>query len=812
MFFRTPGRFRGGWVGLALAVGLLCALPRLLWAQAPAPANCALLLSGRVLDHESRTALAGATVVVLETRQATQTEPDGHYHLDNLCPGTYHVQVSFVGFAPETDEVRLTAAAYRDFRLHPDAVALKGAVVSGQRVAAPITQAATTLTEKDLQQTRGQTLGEALQKVNGVTALQTGPGIFKPMIHGLHSNRVTILNNGVRQEGQQWGQEHGPEIDPFLASQLTVVKGAASVRYGSDAVGGVVLVQPRTLRDSAGTGGELNLVGMSNNGLGAASGTVEGNLRRLPALSWRAQGTVRKVGTMRAPGYYLKNSGFEEGNFSGAVGWRKPTYGAEMFYSQFNTRIGILPAAHVGNQQDFLLAVSRDRPLETTGFTYDIERAYQQVRHQVLKFTGFVKTGNAGRLSTTVAQQVDGRDEYDKYRPRNDNRAALDRPALSYTNRTSTAELLWEHRPWHGFTGSVGLAGTYQFNRYADGSRQFIPFYTNYVGGAFWLEQWQQGRWLLEGGLRLDRRDLQVKRATREGGVFGVAESRFQYTTPAASLGAVYDASTHLTVRLASGLTRRAPAPNERFSDGVHNAQYELGYDLVPGNGPARPETALNLGLTATLHDNPRLNGELTVYQTRIQGFLYQSPILPPVVNIRGVLASWQFQQTDATLRGLDVSGSYQLAARWLLAGKAAVVRGRDTRQDEWLIFMPADRAELSLRYEPANRAGGRLQNSYVQVLGTGVARQTRVPRNYAERDYRLPPAGYGLLGLEAGTTLHWGRLPLELSVAGSNLLNHRYRDYLNRYRYFADEMGRNLTLRLRVPLEFGRATASKTP
>ncbi|MCA8832277.1 TonB-dependent receptor [Hymenobacter pini] len=811
MFFHALGCARSRLASLALVAVLLGALPRLLWAQAAAP-GCALLLSGRVQDHESRTALAGATVVVLETRQATQTEPDGHYHLDNLCPGTYHVQVSFVGFAPEVTELRLTAAAYRDFRLHPDAVALKGAVVSGQRVAAPVTQAATTLTEQDLQQTRGQTLGEALQKVNGVTALQTGPSIFKPMIHGLHSNRVTILNNGVRQEGQQWGQEHGPEIDPFLASQLTVVKGAASVRYGSDAIGGVVLVQPRPLRDSAGTGAELNLVGMSNNGLGAASGMVEGTLRRLPALSWRAQGTLRKAGTMRAPGYYLKNSGFEEANFSASVGWRKPTYGAEVFYSQFNTRIGILPAAHVGNQQDFLLAVARNRPLETTGFSYDIERAYQQVQHQVLKFTGFVKTGSAGRLSTTVAQQLDGRDEYDKYRPRNDNLAALNRPELSYTNRTTTAELLWEHRPWHGFTGSMGLAGTYQFNRYADGSRQFIPFYTNSVGGAFWLEQWQQGKWLLEGGLRLDRRDLQVKRATRTGGVFGVEESRFQYTTPAASLGAVYDASTHLALRLASGLTRRAPAPNERFSDGVHNAQYELGYDLVPGNGPAVPETALNLGLTATLHDNPRLNGELTVYQTRIQNFLYQSPILPPVVNIRGVLASWQFRQTDATLRGFDLSGSYVLGPQWLLSGKLAVVRGRDTRQDEWLIFMPADRAELSLRFAPATRAGHRLQNSYVQALGTGVVHQTRVPRNYAERDYRLPPAGYGLLGLEAGTTLHWGRLPLELSVAGSNMLNQRYRDYLNRYRYFADEMGRNVTLRLRVPLEFGHAAASKTP
>jgi iron complex outermembrane receptor protein len=607
------------------------------------------------------------------------------------------------------------------------------------------------------------------------------------------------LNNGVRQEGQQWGVEHGPEIDPFIASRLTVVKGAASVRYGSDAIGGVVLVEPQPLRDSAGIGGELNLVGMSNNGLGAASGTLEDNFRQLPALSWRAQGTLRKAGTMRAPGYYLKNSGFEEHNFSGALGWRKDAYGVEVFYSQFNTRIGILPAAHAGNQADLLLAVDRERPLETSGFRYAIDRAYQQVRHDVGKLTGFVRTGSTGRLLLTVAQQVDYRDEYDKFRPRNDNRASLDKPELSYTNRTSTGELLWEHAPRHHLRGSFGVTGTYQANRYANGSRQFIPFYTNLTGGIFLIEKWQQGRWLLEAGLRLDRRDLAVRRADRDtAGVFFVDRRRFRYTTPAASLGATYDPSAHLTLSLNGGLTRRAPAANERFSDGVHNGMYELGNDLVPGNAPLTPETALNVGLTATWHNNPRLNGELTVYQNRITGFIYQVPLLPLVQTIRGSHVSWQFLQTDATFRGLDLSGSYQLAARWLLGLKGSVVRTRDTRADEWQVLMPADRAEASLRYEwPNASATSRFSGGYARLGGVAVARQTRVPRNYEARDLLAPPAGYGLLNLELGGTLHWGRQPLEISVAGTNLLNQRYRDYLNRYRYFADEMGRNVTLRL---------------
>lgn len=806
MLFRVPGvpgRAVCAW-WLLLLLGC--------WA-APAnaqSASCALSLSGRISDHERRESLAGATVVVLETQQATQTEADGHYHLE-LCPGTYHVQVSFVGFASETAVLQVGAAVVRDFKLHPDAIVLQGAVVQGQHVTAPSPQPTATLSGQALQQTRGQALGEALQKISGVTAIQTGPSIFKPMIHGLHSNRVTILNNGVRQEGQQWGQEHGPEIDPFIASQLTVVKGAASVRYGSDAIGGVVLVEPKPLRDSVGTGGELQLVGMSNNGLGAASGTVEGNLRRLPALSWRAQGTAKRAGTMRAPGYYLRNSGFSEYDFSGALGWHKDTYGVEVFYSRFSTKLGILPAAHAESPTDLYAAIARQRPLETTSFNYDINRAYQQVRHDLLKATGFVKTGSIGRLQATVAQQVDYRNEYDLYDARNDDRAARNRPALSYTNRTTTGELLWEHKPLGHFSGSVGLAGTYQANRYASGTKGFIPYYNNTVGGAFAIERWQKQKWQVEAGVRADYRYLATRRAARElrdsVSVFYVDRQQFTYLTPAASLGAIYDATPHLSFSLTTSLTQRAPAVNERFSDGVHNAQYELGYDLVPGNGALHPETAYHTALTATWHDNPRFNGELTVYQTSIQGFIYQQPILPPVINIRGTLISWQYFQTNATLRGLDLGATYGLTPHWTLAGKATVVRGRDTKADQWQVYMPADRAELSVRYEAPEAASPRLTQRYVHLTGYAVARQTRVPSDYASKDYALPPAGYALLGLETGATVHWGRLPLEVSVAGSNLLNQRYRDYLNRYRYFADEMGRNVTLRVRIPLEFGGAS-----
>ncbi|GAB2948133.1 TonB-dependent receptor [Hymenobacter coalescens] len=761
-------------------------------------------MAGRVTDHESGEGLAGATVVLLPGQEATQADSEGHFHF-HVCAGTYRVQVHFLGYHAEEAELRVTGAAVRNFALHPETIRLRGAVVQAERVVTPLPQATGTLSGQALQATRGQVLGEALQRIAGVAAIQTGPSVFKPVIHGLHSNRVAIMNNGVRQEGQQWGQEHGPEIDPFIASELTVVKGAAGVRYGSDAVGGVVLVQPRPLRDSAGVGAELNLVGMSNNGLGAASATVEGNLRQLPALSWRAQGTLKQAGNTRTPDYWLDNTAFRERNFSAAAGWRKPQYGLEAFYSHFSSRMGILSAAVVGTQADLQAAISRGRPVGNGSFGYAIGRPYQQIRHDLAKLTGFVKTGRGSRLTATVAQQQDYRDEYDVVRA-SSAAGRQNRPQLSYQNYTTTADVVWEHPHWGNFSGSVGLSGTYQRNRYAPGSRQFIPFYTNTVGGAFLIEQWQRGRVLLEAGLRLDRRDLQTRRLARQVTDdtlrYLVDRQRYRYWTPAASAGAVFEAGAHVTLRADAGLVRRAPAANERLAQGLHNAIYEEGYDLSrpAGTPPLSPETSYNLGLTATLHANPRLNGELTVYQNFIDGYIYQV-VGGDYQTVQGVFPLWRTQQTDAVFRGVDLLVTYAPAPRWLLTGRAAAVRARNLAINDYLVFVPADRLEASARRSWTGNT--RFAQPFAQLGVTAVRRQTRVPA--AEYDLQPAPAGYALLGAELGTTLRLGAVPLELSLTGSNLLNTRYREYLNRFRYFAHDQGRNVTLRLRVPLNFSR-------
>ena len=798
-----PGRI-AVWLGVVLTGPL--ALPARAQTTG-AQTACTLTLAGRVADHEAGMVLPGATVRLLETGEVSATDLYGNYHF-HVCQGTYHLEVSFVGYRSETLEVRVATSGVRNFQLHPDAVQLQGAVVRGQAAPATATQATTALAGRDLAATRGQSLGEALLKVSGVSAIQTGPNVFKPMIHGLHSNRVALLNNGVRQEGQQWGQDHGPEIDPFVASQLTVVKGASGVRYGADAIGGVVLVQPAALPDSAGTTGVAHLVGASNNGLGALSATVQGSPGKLPALAWRAQGTVRRAGLTRTPDYWISSTALAEYNYSAAVGWRKTRWGTEVFLSQYNAELGLYPVPENWNQ----VARGESVPPLPASFSYALDRPYQQIQHTLLKLSSFYKlNGWGGRLSLTLAQQSDHRGEYDKYRPRNDNVAARNLPELDYRNQTTTADLRWEPHLHGNFSGELGLSGTYQDNTYRPGSRFFIPYYTNITGGAYAIGRWHSGPWLLETGLRLDRRHLDTRRPTRVNGAFEVVREQFAFTTPALSAGAVRELGPHLTLRADASLMQRAPAANERASQGVHNGIYEEGYDITrpagtPGLGP---ETARSLALSLTWHDHPRLNGELTVYQNQLANYIYQTPIAP-VLDIRGLFPSYRYQQTDARFRGMDLLVAYRLARSLTLGLKAATVVERDLRQDDYLILAPADRLEGWLRYEAqASGSAGprRVGGFYAQVGAQAVRRQTRVPRDNEQRDYQDPPAGYWLLGAEVGGTLRLGaHTPLNISLTGTNLLDRRYRDYLNRYRYFLDEMGRNVTLRLSVPLAFGTA------
>ena len=748
--------------------------------------DCGLTLSGKVLDHDSRATLIGATVYIPQLDQASVADAYGNYHFHHLCQGTYTLQVTYVGYEPEKFTLKLTASSVKDLPLHTSSLTLHTVEVAGSHLQEQA-QASQTLAGRELEETRGLSLAESLKSIPGVSSIQTGPSISKPVIHGMHSNRVLLLNNGVRQEGQQWGSEHAPEIDPFVATEMRVIKGAAGVRYGADAIGGVVIVEPKALRTTPGVGGEVNLLGSTNSRQMVASATVEGNSAEIPALSWRLQGTLKKAGSARAPHYYLENTAFQEQNFSGALGYKKEKFGVELFYSQFNTKLGILKASHIGNLTDLNYAIARGRPAgaDTVSFTYDIGRPYQDVQHDLLKAKATLQTGEAGKLEFTYGWQRNRRKEYDLHN------ISSGRPALYLNLDTHTAETVWEHKPLGNFTGSVGVSTIYQQNTYLYSA--FLPYYTGMTAGAFAIEKWRKDRLQLEGGLRYDYKYLQVKRLDKDN---VLQKPTYNFNNVSGTLGALYDVGYHLTFGLSATSAWRAPSVNELFSNGVHHsaATFEVG---DPG---LSSEQAYNFETSVTYFGNARLNGQLSLYYNVINNYIYLSPLPEPALTIRGAFPAFQYRQTDATFRGIDLSLQYQLLPNLTLDSKTAVVRARNMATDDHLINIPADRFDNSLRYEFGRADNkGRFSKSYVSLGGTYVAKQTRLPTK-TDEDFAPAPDAYFLLHAAAGTTVRLGKQPVEFGVTGNNLLNTTYRDYLNRFRYFSDEVGRMFMFRIKVP------------
>nr|WP_262918091.1 TonB-dependent receptor [Pontibacter sp. E15-1] len=749
-------------------------------------------MSGKVLDHDSRETLAGATVSIPELHQGAVADAYGNYLLQHLCQGTYTLQVTYVGYEPEKFTVRLSGSTVRDLPLHTSPQTLGTVEVLGNRLQ-ELAQSSRVLAGRELEETRGLSLAESLKSIPGVSSLQTGPTISKPVIHGMHSNRVLLLNNGVRQEGQQWGSEHAPEIDPFVATEMKVIKGAAGVRYGADAIGGVVLVEPGALRKTPGIGGEVNLLVGTNNRQLAASATVEGNSRAIPPLSWRLQGTLKKAGNAKAPDYYLDNTGFQEQNFSGALGYKKERFGGELFYSQFNTKLGIFSPSHIGNLTDLNYALERGRPAgaDTVRFTYTIGRPYQDVQHDLLKAKAYLKTGEAGRLEFTYGWQRNRRQEYDLHN------VSAGRPALYLNLNTHTTEAVWEHAPLGNFSGSVGLSTIYQNNTYKYSA--FLPYYTGITAGAFATEKWRKDRLQLEAGLRYDYKHLQVKRLDANN---ALQKPTFNFNNVSGTLGALYDVGYHLTFGLSATSAWRAPSVNELFSEGVHHsaATYEV------GDAGLSSEQAYNFETSVSYFGNSRLNGQLSLYYNVINNYIYLSPLPDPVLTVRGAFPAFQYRQTDATFKGIDLSWTYNLLPNLILDSKTAIVRARNVSTNDYLINIPPDRLDNALRYEfrQADHAG-LFSNTYISVGGTYVGQQTRVPTK-TDEDFAPAPDAYFLLHAEAGATVRLGKQPVEFGITGSNLTNTVYRDYLNRFRYFSDEVGRLLMFRIKVPLDFSKS------
>ncbi len=745
---------------------------------------------GRVVDAGTQRPIAGASVLLRELRRGAITHADGRFELDGVPIGAYTLVVSAVGYGTLERRIELLADHEQTLMLEPrPIVGAEVTVTARHDDAAGSAHAVTTITPVDLERTRGQTLGEALKNVPGVSLLQTGPSIAKPVIRGLHSQRVLLVNAGVAQEGQQWGGEHAPEIDPFAPTGIEVIRGAAGVEYGAGAIGGVIRLQPRPLPDSAGLAGELALNGFSNNRQGAASLTVEGMPAAVPGAGLRLQASARRAGDSRTADYGIGNTGFAELNGSLLAGYHHAGLGVDVYASHFGTELGIYRGSHVRTLADLQQAIALGRPDADYPFSYHIDPPKQEITHDLISVTGHYAVPDVGRIEAQYGYQYNHRLEYDAHNVRvvNDSGASSsERASFELGLRTQSGSLKLRHDPFLGLLGTIGLEGAMQQNT-RGGTIKLIPNFIARNASAFLIENAQLGDVTLDAGLRYDYRSVRVYAIPSRH----IPDGTHTYTSFSGAAGAVYQIDPEWSIGSTIGTAWRPPSVNELYSNDVHHgsAQFEIGDPTM--------HNERSYSVDATLkHVGGALHLEASAYFNTIDGYIYLLPDPQPTVTIRGTYPVFRYRQTNARLYGVDGSVDYQAVGPLRLGATLSIVRGDNRTSGEPLIQMPGDRLRV-YAHADFNDPAPWLLAPFVEISVLGVRRQDRYP---AGQDYAAPPPGYALLDVDAGGRFVAFGTEVHASLSVDNVLNHAYRDYLSRFRYFTDDPGRNIVVRLTIP------------
>jgi iron complex outermembrane receptor protein len=256
------------------------------------------------------------------------------------------------------------------------------------------------------------------------------------------------------------------------------------------------------------------------------------------------------------------------------------------------------------------------------------------------------------------------------------------------------------------------------------------------------------------------------------------------------------------------GLATRAPGVNELYSNGLHHGAAAI----EEGDPSLQVEKSIKTIHTLTLSSSDKWGLEVSGYYHYMSDFIYLKPQPDPRLTIRGAFPVYKYEQTDANIWGLDIGGRANIVGTLFWETSLSTVHGVDRSNDKYLISMPADRWKNALIYSFAQLGG--LKDLEFKISGLQVWTQQRTPMNTVDpsevfdsvveynyavyEDFLPPPPGYFLLEFEAGFSLLSGTEKLKFHMAIRNLLNVSYRDYLNRLRYYADDTGRSLELRIK--------------
>lgn len=784
-------------------------------------------LSGKITEKGSNMPLPGVTVYIPELKTGTVTNMDGSYSMERLPGAKINVQFSMVGYRTVLVSIDLSANLSYDLVLEPAVTEMHELVVTGTLQATEKNRTPTPIavvSSLELQQSSATNIIDAIAKQPGISQISTGSGISKPVIRGLGYNRVVVVNDGIRQEGQQWGDEHGIELDEFGVSKVEILKGPASLTYGSDAMAGVIhMISAPTLPNGMIKGNVLGNY-QSNNGLYAYSANLAGNLK---GFVWDT-----RYSSKDAHAYQNKfdglvyGSGFSERSASAVLGLNKKWGYSHLNLSSYQLQPNLVEGARDVATGKFIKPVFKGSQTSDSVVGPNELASYERTTpHQLVNHYKAVLNSNIlvlnGNLKSTLGYQLNERKEFGDAQHPDDFGLYFKLRSMHYDLRY----LLPERKHWNT---CIGASGMHQQSENA-GSEYLIPAYSLNEGGVFFTSARNLGKWDVSGGLRFDARNFSSEALFLDStGVVttSATPSNFErftafsrsFSNITGSIGATYQFSESYYAKLNFARGFRTPNMAEMGSNGEHEGtgRYEI------GNPNLRPEVSrqLDIGFGSNAE---HVTIEVDGFMNAMGSYIYTEKLIgangsDSIMDATNPIPTFAFKQTDALLYGGELAVDlHPHPFDWLhFENSFSYVRAQRSQASDStreLPFTPPARLHSELRADQQKEWSG-FKNSYFKVGMDYCFSQNNI---YSAYKTETSTPAYMLLNIGLGSDVqHKGQTLLSCFLSLDNVLNTSYQSHLSRLKYMPENratgrtgvynMGRNISFKVLIPLVFKKA------
>lgn len=745
----------------------------------------------KLLEKGTSEPIPGA--LIYHQKKIFVTDNDGICTLPNVHGSSLTLTVKSMSFQNIKD---------RTFKLKPDqtlliiymkpeATEIQGVTVTSTRRQTTVLQQTSKISGEKLERSASISVAKVLEKVPGVSMISTGNTIAKPVIQGMHSSRILLINNGVRLESQSWGDDHAPEIDHTGSDVVEVIKGAESIRYGYGAIGGVVLFNNAPLpygHDKLFVSGKLN-TGFDTNAKGFdATGTIDLGYKN---FGLRLHTLGQKAGDYRTADYVLNNTGFRTISHSGLFGYRNNAVTATLYSSLYYSRSGLYYASKISDLNQLLLRFAAGRPEEESiyPFSYTIKPPFQQTQHFMLKAEVKWDINKQHDVTFKATYQDNLRQEFENRKK--DELSWLPVQDLQLTSMG--AEGVWNAR-WGlwGMASQVGANASYQYNYNVPGTKQpaFVPNYAALTVGYFLMHKATIDKLQLSTGMRYDVRAMDVNGYTTLSS-FNYYEDFKMFYNFTSNVAAHYQFNNQWDARANIGWSWRPPDINELYAIGLNHGTY-----WVVGNRNLTAERGYK-AILGTRYRSTWLTVEPSVFYQRINNYIYDAIGTGDrqfYNHPSGKYPQFFYEQDNARFYGSDISGTINPVKNLFVTASGEWIFARNLSHDTWLPFMPADRYTLEANYKRTFGRNKKWEMAF-SLEGVYVTKQKRFD---PQKDLvpETPPA-YTLLNGHAEVKYN---LPHNRSVkfliTGDNMLNSLYKDYTDRFRYYAHSRGAQFSIR----------------